>query len=57
MPGVILLAAGNAIFATMNVKVTPQFHGHEWSFLCFCDNMTMKATSTSEMQVYIYKAP
>lgn len=52
-PGLTLLEAGNAIFATMNVMVIPQFHGDGG---LFCENMTMKAISTSDMQVCIYKA-
>jgi hypothetical protein len=54
VPGLILLEVGNAIFSTLNVMVTPKFHGQD----CFsCENMIMKAISTSEMPECIHKAP
>ena len=51
--GLILLEVGNAIFSTLNVMFIPQFHGHEGFS---CENMKMKAISTSEMPVHTYKA-
>jgi len=52
-PGLILLEVGNAIFSTLNVTVIPQFHG-QYGFSC--ENMIMKAISTSETPECIYKA-
>jgi hypothetical protein len=52
-PGLILLKVGNAIFFTFNAMVIPQFHGQEGFS---CENMIMKAISTSEMPECIYKA-
>jgi hypothetical protein len=53
VPGLILLEAGNAIFSTLNVMVIPHFHGQDGFS---CENMIMRAISTSEMPECIYKA-
>jgi len=52
-PELILLEVSNAIFSTLNVMVIPQFHGQDGFS---CENMIMKAISTSEMPKCIYKA-
>jgi len=53
VPGLILLEVGNAIFSTLNVMVIPKFHGQDGFS---CENMKMKAISTSEMLECIHKA-
>jgi hypothetical protein len=53
VPRLILLEVGNAIFITLNVMVIPKFHGQDGFS---CENMIIKAISTSEMPQCIHKA-